>query len=51
VVLPPLPSLQRYKRVDLRVPRTWQPAVYLPGSSDLRKVGVQVGEVKVFYEN
>jgi len=51
VVLPPLPSLQRYKRVDLRVPRTWQPAVYLPGSSDFRKLGVQVGEVKVFYEH
>ena len=50
VVLPPLQSLQGYKRVDLRVPRTWQPAVYAPGSSDMRKVGVQIGEVRVFYE-
>jgi hypothetical protein len=50
VVLPAPQLLQRYKRVDLRVPRTWQPAVYLPGSRDLRTVGVQVGEVKVFYE-
>jgi O-antigen ligase len=50
VEIPPLSSLQRYKRVDLRVPRTWQPAIYLPGSRDLRKVGVQVGEVKLFYE-
>jgi O-antigen ligase len=50
VQIPPLSSLQRYKRVDLRVPRTWQPAIYLPGSRDLRKVGVQVGEVKLFYE-
>ncbi len=48
--LPPGRPLQRFKRIDLKVLRTWQPAVYVQGSSDLRRVGVQVGEIKEFYE-
>jgi hypothetical protein len=39
-VLPPT----RFKRIDLKVDRTWQPGVYLSGSGDLRSVGIQVGE-------
>jgi O-antigen ligase len=42
-VAPPL----RFKRIDLRMPRTWQPAVYVPGSYDMRLVGVQVGECEL----
>jgi len=41
---------QRFKRIDLKVQQTWQPAVYLPGNRDLRRIGVQVGEIKEFYE-
>jgi O-antigen ligase len=40
----------RFTRVNLRVERTWQPALYIPGSSDLRMVGVQVGECRLFKE-
>jgi hypothetical protein len=40
----------RFKRIDVRVDRTWQPALYLPGSSDFRSVGVQVGECRLFRE-
>jgi len=36
--------LKGYRRVDLRVDRAWQPALYIPGSADSRSVGVQVGE-------
>lgn len=50
VELPPLQTLQQYKRVDLKVDRTWKPAIYIPGNSDLRTVGVQIGEIKRFYE-
>ena len=49
----PLPDVvppTRYKRIDLRVDRTWQPGVYLPGSSDMRPLGIQVGEVRLFHE-
>jgi hypothetical protein len=46
VELPPLDTLQAYRRVDLKVDRTWQPAIYIPGSRDMRSVGVQVGEVR-----
>jgi O-antigen ligase len=42
-VAPPL----RFKRIDLRMPRTWQPALYIPGSYDMRPVGVQVGECEL----
>jgi hypothetical protein len=48
--LPPFELMQPYRRIDLKVGRTWQPAIYVPGSSDLRKVGVQIGEVKAFFE-
>ena len=45
IELPPLDTLQAYRRVDIKVDRTWQPAIYIPGSHDLRRVGVQVGEI------
>jgi len=32
------------------VDRTWQPALYLAGSADLRMVGVQVGELRLVRE-
>jgi O-antigen ligase len=32
-----------FKRIDLKIDRTWQPALYLAGSADMRTVGVQVG--------
>ena len=32
------------RRVNLRVERTWQPALYVPGSAEMRQVGIQVGE-------
>lgn len=41
----------RFKRINLKVDRTWQPAVYQPGSADLRSVGVQIGEVRMFREH
>jgi O-antigen ligase len=44
VPLGDVPTPKGYRRVDLRVDRSWQPAVYIPGSADLRSVGVQVGE-------
>ena len=50
VVLPDVAPPIRYKRIDLRVDRTWQPGVYLPGSSDMRPLGIQVGEVRLFHE-
>jgi O-antigen ligase len=34
----------RFKRIDLKVNREWQPALSIPGSQDLRLVGVRVGE-------
>jgi O-antigen ligase len=46
-----LPGVQpptRFKRIDLKVDRTWQPALYIAGSADLRTVGVQVGELRLF---
>ena len=36
----------RFTRINLQAERTWQPALYVPGSADFRFVGVQVGEVK-----
>jgi O-antigen ligase len=38
----------RFKRIDLKTNREWQPALYIPGNSDLRSVGVQVGECQWF---
>ena len=50
VPLPPAVPPTRFKRVDLKVDRTWQPALYLAGSADLRMVGVQVGELRLVRE-
>ena len=44
VTLPRVQPPTRFKRIDLKVDRTWQPGVYNPGSGDLRTVGIQVGE-------
>ena len=44
VDLPGAPPSTRFKRIDLKIDRTWQPALYIAGSADLRRVGVQVGE-------
>jgi hypothetical protein len=33
----------RFRRVDLKIDRTWQPALYIAGSADMRRVGIQVG--------
>ena len=35
------------RRVNLRVEHTWQPALYLPGSAEMRHVGIQVGEPEI----
>jgi O-antigen ligase len=40
----------RFKRVDLKVDRVWQPAIYIAGSADMRAVGVQVGEPRLVRE-
>jgi hypothetical protein len=40
----------RFKRIDLKVDRVWQPALYIAGSADMRLVGVQVGEPRLFRE-
>jgi O-antigen ligase len=34
----------RFTRIDLQMTRTWQPAIYIAGSADMRQVGVQVGD-------
>jgi len=48
VELPPLDTLQAYRRIDLKVDRTWKPAIYIPGSREMRSVGVQIGEVETY---
>jgi len=45
--LPQVTPPVRFKRIDLRVERTWQPALYVAGSYDMRAVGVQVGECEL----
>jgi O-antigen ligase len=40
----------RFKRIDLRVDRVWQPALYIAGNADMRSVGVQVGEPRLIRE-
>jgi O-antigen ligase len=47
VTLPVAPPLTWFKRIDLKMDRTWQPAVYLAGSADMRAVGIQVGECQL----
>ena len=42
-VLPPA----RFKRINLKIDRTWQPAIYIAGSADMRRVGIQVGECQL----
>ena len=44
VNLPEATASTRFKRIDLKIDRTWQPGLYIAGSGDLRRVGVQVGE-------
>ena len=43
--LPPGQPVRRYKRIDFKVDRTWRPADILPGSTDTRELGAQVGDV------
>ena len=50
VRLPDAGPPTRFKRIDLKVDRTWQPALYIAGSADLRAVGVQVGELRLVRE-
>jgi O-antigen ligase len=47
VRLPAAMPPARLKRIDLQVDRTWQPALYIAGSPDMRSVGVQVGECQL----
>jgi len=47
VWLPDAGPLLQAKRIDLKIDRTWRPAIYVPGSADLRSVGVQVGESRL----
>jgi hypothetical protein len=46
VDLPEAPPATKFKRIDLKVDRTWQPALYVAGSAELRQVGVQVGQCR-----
>jgi hypothetical protein len=41
------PTARGHRLVDLRVDRTWIPAEEIPGSTDSRQLGVQVGELVV----
>jgi O-antigen ligase len=47
VALPSAAPPMRFQRIDLKMDHTWQPAMHIPGSSDTRHVGVQVGEVEL----
>jgi hypothetical protein len=44
IPLEDIDSRTGFKRIDLRVDHTWQPALYIAGNADLRVVGMQVGE-------
>jgi O-antigen ligase len=49
----PLPAAvppSRFKRIDLKVDRVWQPALYIAGNADMRLVGVQVSEPRLIRE-
>jgi len=37
----------RAKRLDIHADRTWRPALYVPGSAEMRDVGVEVGEIRI----
>jgi hypothetical protein len=41
------PTTHGHRLVDLRVDRTWIPADEIPGSTDSRELGVQVGELVI----
>jgi O-antigen ligase len=47
LALPDAEPPARFKRIDFKVDRTWQPALYIAGNADLRAVGVQVGECQL----
>ena len=47
IALPGVPPPARLRRIDLKASQAWQPSRYLPGSSDTRLVGVQVGEYQL----
>ena len=38
-----VPLIGRMHRVQIAIPRTWVPAKVLPGSTDTRTLGLQVG--------
>ena len=42
-----VPLIGRMHEIELRVDRTWSPASTIPGSSDARVLGVQVGEIEI----
>lgn len=39
----------RYQRIDVYTERAWQPALYIPGSADMRPVAIQVGEWRLVH--
>ena len=48
--LAPVAPPARFKRIDLKIDRVWQPALYIAGSADMRLVGMQVGEPRLIRE-
>ena len=48
IPLPPIAPPQQFTRIDLKVDRVWQPAVYLAGYAEMRHVGIQLGETRMF---
>ena len=44
------PASAHFRRINLRTDTTWRPALYIPGSAELRPVGVQVGELRLVRE-
>lgn len=49
VRLPDAGPLTRYKRIDLWADRTWQPALYMPGATEMRPVAIQLGEWRIVH--
>jgi hypothetical protein len=41
------PAPAHFRRINLRTDTTWRPALYIPGSAELRPVGMQVGELRL----
>jgi O-antigen ligase len=50
IPLAPVAPPARFKRIDLKIDRVWQPALYIAGSADMRLVGMQVGEPRLIRE-